>query len=48
MNLGQFGLNMKAAAVRYDFRTTADGVDGDLIATFDSEYELQLGLEEGA
>jgi hypothetical protein len=45
MKLGQFGLNMKAAAVRYDYRTTAAGVDGDLIATFDSEDGLQLGLE---
>jgi hypothetical protein len=46
MNLGQFGRNMKAGAVRYDFRATADGVDGELIATFDGEDGLQLGLEE--
>jgi len=46
VNVGKFGRDVKAAAVRYDLGPAADGVDGYLVAAFDSENGLQFGLEE--
>ena len=46
MNLGEFGRDVKPAAVRHHVRAAADGVDGHLVAAGDGEDGLQLGFEE--
>lgn len=42
----EFGRDVKLAPVGDDFRTAADGIDGDLVTAGDTKHGLEFRFEE--